>query len=361
MTHPRFTALLIAALFCLTPFVAHAEHDLSHFVTGEHATGPKFSGKQIKGKVVVLEYWGITCGPCLRAIPHTTELAKKYGHDKLIIIANQVWSASNQRTADKWNEHAKNNMVMVVNGGSLKGFRPSGVPRALIFDHTGKSVWEGHPGGMDRALADAIANLPEIEEAAEPSGDESKPDLPEPIVTGFEPEHYAEDLKQINEQPKNISATLAKLRRATERAKLDEQQEEAKAIVAKVEAWVNDKQGQAYAVFAEDPATAYAIATGLIDRLGSDELADGPQTLLAFIEQDKKLLAGVRATLALRSILAQAESIGLDKDASAADEKDNARAIQVIRRDLKRLIEAYPESDAGKQAKTLQQDWGLAE
>jgi thiol-disulfide isomerase/thioredoxin len=32
---------------------------------------------ELKGKVVVLDFWGVNCGPCLRLIPHIRELVKK--------------------------------------------------------------------------------------------------------------------------------------------------------------------------------------------------------------------------------------------------------------------------------------------
>jgi len=32
-----------------------------------------------KGKVVMIEFWGTHCPPCLRSIPHYINLMKKYG------------------------------------------------------------------------------------------------------------------------------------------------------------------------------------------------------------------------------------------------------------------------------------------
>lgn len=348
-------ALLLVVCVCSQ---AAAAHDLSKFDPGDYVTGPKLSGKDIKGKVVVVEYWGITCGPCLAAIPHTTELAKQYGHDKLVIIANQSWSATDKNTKETWNKRAKNDMVMVVNGGELKGFRPTSVPRALVFDHTGKSVWEGHPGSMDRAIADAIANLPEPEEssAEEEVVEEAGPAL---IVEGLEPAYFQGEVRIINAQKRNIASTLAKLRRAAERSSRQEQMDEAKAIVAMVEQWSSVQQAKADASLASDPATAYTTAESLVTLLEGDDLSKGAATLIAGIEKDKKRFNEVRATIALRRVQAEAKSIGLDKDKSAADDKKNARSVRLIMRDLGRLIKAYPETEAGKEAKALQSDWGL--
>ena len=350
-------ALLLALCVCVG---TQAAHDLNNFDPGSYVTGPKLSGKDIKGKVVVIEYWGITCGPCLSAIPHTTELAKKYGHDKLVIIANQSWSASDKNTAETWNKRAKNNMVMVVNGGKLKGFKTTSVPRALIFDHTGKSIWEGHPGSMDKAIADAVANLPEPKEA--PAEEEASQEAgPEPIVQGLEPEYFLGEVRLINAQNRNIASTVAKLRRAADRSSRQEQMDEAKVIVAAVEAWAQTQQAKADAALAGDPATAYTTAEQLVELLEGDGLAKEAADLIATIEKDKEGFKNVRATIALRSILAEARSIGLDKDPSAADDKKNARSVRLITRDLDRLIKAYPETDAGQQAKALQSEWGLGE
>jgi thiol-disulfide isomerase/thioredoxin len=350
-------ALLLTVCFCTS---AHAAHNLSNFDPGSYVTGPKFSGKDIKGKVVVIEYWGITCGPCLSAIPHTTELAKKYGHDKLVIIANQSWSASDKNVKETWNKHAKNNMVMLVNRGKLKGFDRTGVPYALVFDHTGKSIWEGHPGAMDKAIADAVANLPEpVEEPAEQEATEDAG--PALIVEGLEPEYFLGETRLINAQNRNIASTVAKLRRAADRSSRQEQMDEAKVIVAAVEAWVKTQQAKADNALASDPATAYVTAEKLVELLEGDELAKPAAAIIDQIEKDKKGFSSVRATIALRGILAEAKSIGLDRDKSAADEKKNARSIRLITRDLGRLIKAYPDTDAGKQAKALQSEWDLGE
>ena len=360
-TLPAYLVLLALVLCCLTPS-ARAEHNLANFDPGDHVTGPKFSGKQIKGKVVVIEYWGITCGPCLAAIPHTTELAKKYGHDKLVIIANQSWSASNKNTKETWNNRAKNDMVMVVNGGELKGYKTSSVPRALIFDHTGKSIWEGHPGGMDQALAEAIANLPEREEApAEEESSEAKEQAsgPAAIIAGITPEFFEVEINRINAQNRNVASTLDKLRRATERASDQAMIDEAKAILAAVETWAKQQQATIDASRESDPATAYATAEALVDLLRGDDLAKQAGVVMNEIRKDGKLFTTVRATLLLRGVQAEAKLIGLDKDKSVAEDKDHTRTVRLIQRDLGVLIKDFPDTDAGKQAKTLQAQWGL--
>jgi len=53
----------------------------------EWVKGKSVTLAELKGKVVLLDFWGIWCGPCRRALPGLTELHRKYARDGLVIIA----------------------------------------------------------------------------------------------------------------------------------------------------------------------------------------------------------------------------------------------------------------------------------
>ena len=48
--------------------------------------GEPFDFETMKGKIVVIDFWGTWCGPCVKALPKNVMLAEKYRDDGLMII-----------------------------------------------------------------------------------------------------------------------------------------------------------------------------------------------------------------------------------------------------------------------------------
>lgn len=48
--------------------------------------GGTVTAQQIKGKVLVVDFYATWCGPCMAAIPHNNELLKKYKDQGLVIL-----------------------------------------------------------------------------------------------------------------------------------------------------------------------------------------------------------------------------------------------------------------------------------
>jgi thiol-disulfide isomerase/thioredoxin len=350
----RFGLVLLLAMGMLvSTSSANAEPDLSKINLGSYVTGPKITKNDLKGRFVIVEYWGVNCPPCIASIPHMTEMAEEYGHDRLVIVANHCQGGSDAAAKEKWESRAKSNYVAVINGGNLPGANVRGIPDVFLFAPNGKFLWNGRPGGVEKALEEAMKRY------RVPKKDKEEAPKADPIVTGVQATYFERQLEDINEQERSIDRPLSQIRRYAERAANEEQQNEAGAILAAVTTWAQTQEAAVKSAMADDPATAYEMVEKQIELLGRDDLAKPFIAAKREMEADDATMDRVRSTRMLREVIAEAESIGLDKDASAAKESKNARAVRGISRDLGRIIKTWPDTDAADQAKSLQSKWGL--
>ena len=63
--------------------------------------------KEYKGKVLLLEFWGTWCAPCLMSIPNYVELQKEY-KDKLKIVAIEVTEHNTKESVANFVKSPKN-------------------------------------------------------------------------------------------------------------------------------------------------------------------------------------------------------------------------------------------------------------
>ncbi len=60
--------------------------------------------QEMKGKVVIVDFYATWCGPCMAAIPHNNELLKKYKEQGLLIVG----VCTNNRGQEKMEQTVKN-------------------------------------------------------------------------------------------------------------------------------------------------------------------------------------------------------------------------------------------------------------
>lgn len=175
----RWTMVTAAAMVCASSVLAQDQAtptlkvgDKAPALTVENWVKGKEVKKFEEGKVYVVEFWATWCGPCIKGIPHLTELQKEY-KDKGVTI---IGVASSERGND-----AKSKLVGVENFVRKQGKEMeytiafdadrsmskdwmaaagrNGIPCAFLVGPDGKIAWIGHPGnGLDAELKKATAS-----------------------------------------------------------------------------------------------------------------------------------------------------------------------------------------------------------
>jgi thiol-disulfide isomerase/thioredoxin len=126
------------------------------------------------GRVYVVEFWATWCGPCIKGIPHLTELQRTYPELVIIGVAAAERSAgANPDLSDKApaiDPRLSGVEAFVSKRGDEIGYRIAwdgdasmgkawmfaarqrSIPFAFIVNREGKIAWMGHPNEMDGPL-----------------------------------------------------------------------------------------------------------------------------------------------------------------------------------------------------------------
>lgn len=124
-----------------------------------YISGPKLKADTFKGKVVLWEYWGINCPPCIASLPHLQEVYEKYGErGKLVVVASHFQGLSPRV---KQFLDAKDYTFPVYQSARVEGIPlPKGLPFAVLIGADGRVVKSGSPGTIFDAVKKEVRKTP---------------------------------------------------------------------------------------------------------------------------------------------------------------------------------------------------------
>jgi uncharacterized protein (TIGR03435 family) len=149
--------------------VSHAQTILGQpapnlrFATVLNGSQPNLTLEQLRGKVVLLEFWATYCGPCLTAMPHLQELQRQFGGRLQVVAISPDSPARLGRFLEARPSNLLFASVMGAPSDSLQRlFSYQLIPHSVLLDAAGRVVASTEPTYITAQVIEQVLKGQEI-------------------------------------------------------------------------------------------------------------------------------------------------------------------------------------------------------
>jgi len=106
--------------------------------------------EDLKGKVVLLNFWATWCGPCIAELPHYKKLVEEYTDEEDVVML-AISTDEDPEMVRKWLAEQGYSFTVLHDDGTSIDYHVIGVPSSFFIDPTGHIQYrtEGFPGSEE--------------------------------------------------------------------------------------------------------------------------------------------------------------------------------------------------------------------
>ena len=125
-----------------------------------HYSGPKLTEKDLSGKVVLVDNWGVNCPPCRALLPRMQELWTHFDQKKFVLVGSHCQGKNPEKVKELVDAN-KLTFPIYERFGLAEGAPSSNaIPFLYVVNHRGRVVYSGHDEReATEALVTAIGDV----------------------------------------------------------------------------------------------------------------------------------------------------------------------------------------------------------
>lgn len=128
--------------------------------TLKNLNGEDVELSQIKGNIVLIDFWAVWCKPCVRKLPSVQSIHEKYGEESLVVLAINV-SEKEEKIKSFIEENNYTLPVLIGNKTVSNDYGAHAIPFVVLIDKEGTIRYTelGYRQGSEQKLINEIEKL----------------------------------------------------------------------------------------------------------------------------------------------------------------------------------------------------------